>query len=261
MDIKLSVPRKKYIIEKLIATQNCDIMEFILEDVLKHSINPGSLAIDGGANAGRHTRHMTQSVGSNGKIVAVEPLPNLKNYLELAFSIYPQFQFLPVALYNVSGQEMEFTHVKNRNTVSSLKVSDLYKGKYDEEVVKVKTMTIDDITKDSPLPCTAIKLDLEGAEYLAVQGASETIMAHRPIFAIEDGKEAPARLFGVDLRAWFNSWKQESYSLISVFGEKLATYEDYISYNPWYTFAVPDEKMDIQEVIIDSFNRRISQYI
>lgn len=261
MDALFSVPRKKQILEKLDKTWNIDVLENIIEDVLKTVVKEGSLAIDGGANVGRHSLHMTHSVGSRGKLCAVEPLPVLHKRLQTQYSIYPQFKLFPNALFHSGGLEVEFSHVKERNTVSSIVMSAEYEKQYTVEKLKIVTITIDEIIANETLVCSAIKLDLEGAERDAMLGASQTLQKQRPVVVFEDGRWGSAKNFNYDLPNFYQWLNDLDYRIISIFGEEFTCFEHYAEYNPWYNVAIPAEKIDYKNCVLESFLKRINQYI
>jgi FkbM family methyltransferase len=57
----------------------------------------------------------------------------------------------------------------------------------------VPTMTLDALLKVFPSP-DFVKIDIEGAEYIALQGATQLINEIRPIFYIEIGKDTKAQV-------------------------------------------------------------------
>src|SRR6516225_2425772 len=54
-----------------------DFFEEIINAIYSAILKPGDLAVDCGANRGRHTFPMSQLVGPSGRVVAVEAIPDL----------------------------------------------------------------------------------------------------------------------------------------------------------------------------------------
>src|SRR5437016_3846755 len=79
-----------------------DLFESIITDIYTGTLSAGDLAIDGGANVGRHTFPMAHAVGKGGMILAVEAIPALSKSLamEVRRRDLPQVHVVAKALYD-----------------------------------------------------------------------------------------------------------------------------------------------------------------
>jgi len=93
----------------------------------------------------------------------------------------------------------------------------------------VPTLTMDTLLESFPSP-DFIKIDIEGAEYMAVQSATKIINKVRPTFYIEVGAEVAHKVFEV--------FQKAKYAAFDQMGNTLS--ED-MAFN---VFFVPEEKID-----------------
>jgi FkbM family methyltransferase len=150
--------------------------------VLRRLLRPGDTVIDGGANIGYFTLLAAKAAGAGGRVHAFEPQPHNRgrltehvadNGLEDVVTIHGvglsdrtgrvQFHTSPAANH---GQSTMFA-IPGRET---------------------RTVTIETVRLDDYLPDVAprlIKLDLEGAEPLAISGMTESLRRHRPAVIVE----------------------------------------------------------------------------
>ncbi len=151
--------------------------------LLTFALTEDSNCIDIGAHKGAALAEMLR-VAPYGKHIAYEPLPLLHKYL------VDHFPSVDVRLAAVSNEEGEtsFTYVKNLPTHSGLR-----ERSYPVKPRVVK-MTVRMETLDGSLPAgyvpALIKMDVEGAERLVLEGAIETISKCKPIVVFEHGRAA-----------------------------------------------------------------------
>ena len=140
-------------------------------------IKPGDVVVDGGANVGYFTCLMSQWVGKSGLVYAVEPTPTNIAKLEhnLANNASRNVRVVKTALAGkVEERElhMGFDTGENSLTAHALSVGHM----------KLVTTTIDAVL-DGQAPAL-IKLDIEGFEHHALQGAA-VALAHDPYVVCE----------------------------------------------------------------------------
>ncbi|MEE4174432.1 MAG: FkbM family methyltransferase [Xanthomonadales bacterium] len=159
-------------------------------EVMRRCLGRDSLGIDGGAHEGDFLRQMLR-VAPAGRHHAFEPLPHLAEQLERTFS---EVRVHAVALGQAGGVAT-FTHVVNDPGYSGLRPRTYDRPNPELEQIEVRVVRLDDVLAPDDAPAF-IKLDLEGGEYHALLGATETIRKHRPVVVFEAG-EPSSRHYGV----------------------------------------------------------------
>lgn len=164
------------------------LYELSLAKVLKQTLKTGDHFIDGGANIGYFTMMAAHLVGPSGRVDAFEPEPSnrarLLEHLERN-GLTQRVNVHPVALSNQDGQatiyKPQFTGGGSGNHGSS---SLFDPGEGDTTATPVPTVRMDEhLAGTSP---KLIKLDLEGAEPLAIEGAAGLLTSeHPPVLVCE----------------------------------------------------------------------------
>lgn len=172
-----------------------------------HSIiQPDSVCMDIGANIGVITLVMGY-LASSGKVFSFEPSPENFMYLEqnLLFNASHSVEAFQLGVYDVN-QELEFYDIEAGGGWSFVS-NGTEKGTPNQ---KVNCIRIDDWAKLRKLDrLDLIKLDVEGAEIHALQGAQQTIERFKPELIIEFNPATIMVHFGenpFDLYKLLNSW-------------------------------------------------------
>lgn len=170
-------------------TQSLYMRDAEIWGYLKHyKLRRGDVIIDAGAYWGDTTLPFAKMVGRNGKVVALEPIPQICNLLEKNISIngLDNVTILEEALFDTIGLQ-KFLLTDRWYIVDDHEQS--------ERVYPLKTTTIDNLVKRLKLnKLDFIKMDIEGSEIEAIKGAKETINRFHPSFAVasyhvRDGKQ------------------------------------------------------------------------
>ncbi len=154
---------------------------------LETMLKPGMTFIDIGANMGLYTLFAAQKVGPCGIVVAIEPsnrdFARLEDHIRLnrLVNIRP----LQVAVSDCAGEAdllLATEEHSGHNTLGNFGYDSVIPlGKQ-----RVHTERLDDIVSRLGLQqVDIIKIDVEGAEFLALQGAQETIKQFRPVVLTE----------------------------------------------------------------------------
>ncbi len=135
-------------------------------------VKEGDTVVDAGANIGAVTVHLSKCVGASGRVLAVEMLPETANRLRqtIALSNLGNVEVVEKALSSDVGQTIT-AHIPLGN-FGQASIVDLANS--NTRQVDVLSTTLDQVT--SGLERIAlIKMDLEGAEPIALAGALETL--------------------------------------------------------------------------------------
>jgi FkbM family methyltransferase len=156
-----------------------DLEPDVVDAILRHAA-PGSTFFDVGANAGYMTLVGAKAVGPTGKVVAFEPMPNTARELA-AQARLNGLANVTVVRAAVCDREGDLTFVSGP---SSDMAGMAEVGNTGGESVTVPGTTID-AAAERYGPPAMIKIDIEGAELLALRGARKTLERHRPILLTE----------------------------------------------------------------------------
>jgi len=150
--------------------------------VIKRVCSEDSICIDVGANEGKiltlFTRYAPRAVH-----YAFEPIPSLYELLKRKYTSAVRVYCYALAAKNGSAS---FNHV-----ITDPAYSGLQKRRYDkperDETITVKTARLDDIIP-ADVNIKLIKMDIEGGEYNALEGATKTLQRSKPYLLFEFGK-------------------------------------------------------------------------
>lgn len=142
-----------------------------------------SLAIDGGANVGFWSKAMSEFFD---RVIAFEPVPETFKFLEENLSEYPGVECRSEALMDRRGRvniEMP-NYSRKRQRIKGDVINRKSTARYVQwdDSGDIATIAIDDLDLSA---CDLIKLDLEGAEPLALIGAKKTIRKFKPVLIVE----------------------------------------------------------------------------
>lgn len=147
--------------------------------IFRSCLKKGMAVVDIGANLGYFTVIAAGSVGPSGKVFSYEPDPHNFALLEKNISVngFKNVEAFPIALSDHAGTR-ELFFGDNQTTLS---FSDKISTGRSESVV---TDTLDNALKALGYPrIDVIKMDIEGAEPLVLEGMGETI-ARNPALVI-----------------------------------------------------------------------------
>ena len=151
--------------------------------LLSFGLRRDSNCLDVGAHAGRFLQDFVR-IAPEGRHLAYEPLPDLCADLTRQF---PNVEVRQRALSNQNG-EASFVHLMTQNLegFSSLAGHGFYPDGVSTESITVTTERLDDHLPAGWLP-DFVKIDVEGAEQMVLEGALETLREARPVIAFEHG--------------------------------------------------------------------------
>jgi FkbM family methyltransferase len=181
-------------------------------------VHEGFVAIDVGAHLGYYALVLSRLVGSNGKVIAFEPIPlNFRILSEnIELNHCKNIRAVDKAVSDRSGRCEGAPPVEtNSGSFSLIK-------KEGAPTIAVDAISLDDFLKDWDCPIDFIEIDVEGAEGLVIEGARKTIESYRPILLVEihhfgahlESSEVPRQLteLGYQLE-WLLKWKDTSHVL------------------------------------------------
>ncbi|MDB9315906.1 FkbM family methyltransferase [Spirulina sp. CS-785/01] len=159
---------------------------------IQKTLSEGQVFIDGGANFGIYTVLASQVVGKSGKVFAFEPGNESFAVLSRNKKInqMDNTKLFQAALSNQKGVTRLY-HIDNAPNSYSIGGEAQSQGEFEE----VATITLDHLAADENLErVDMIKLDVEGAEELVLQGGQMMLKEMSPILLFEVSKRAMGRL-------------------------------------------------------------------
>jgi FkbM family methyltransferase len=152
-------------------------------------LHPGGNFLDVGANCGWLSIRAARRVGRGGRVIAFEPSPIMVDLLRYHRSVngLPQITIVPKAVSNSDGEAPFFLLNQGFSFRSSSAIeSDNLPFVLPEEKqrITVPTVTLDRYCVDNNLWPTMLKIDVEGAELLVLEGSREVLRQSKPVIVI-----------------------------------------------------------------------------
>lgn len=149
--------------------------------VIADLLAPGNTFIDIGANSGFFTLLASRRVGPDGCVISFEPVPSMRKRLleNIALNDMRNVQVHDAAISNLEGVLPLFEGPEGHKGISSLRHID-----DSTATIEVKTLPLD--TFESALASVnLVKIDVEGAEQLVLEGMTAILNKHHPYIVIE----------------------------------------------------------------------------
>jgi FkbM family methyltransferase len=147
------------------------------------TIRTGWYCLDIGANHGYYTLMMSDSVGPSGRVLALEPNPQLVGLLSRTLEVNGfrgRTEILQKAISNTASESVQFVIPQGNSLNGTISSGEPSKT---DKIFEVKTVTADEITKDWPR-VDFIKIDVEGAEFQTWQCLTKTVEKNKNITII-----------------------------------------------------------------------------
>lgn len=162
--------------------------------LMKHLIEPGTTIVDIGANIGYYSLMFSQLTGPDGKVIAVEALPRLADYVR-ENSLRNGAANVEVRGCAVAAQMGELTIYEGPE--SNIGMTSLLPGAHRTGGSKVKAMPLHAVLSAAECgDCSFIKIDIEGAEVPVLHQFLDQLdrFPRRPTLSVEatpgeDGQE------------------------------------------------------------------------
>ena len=168
-------------------------------ELLPLLVKEGDAVIDIGANYAYYTNRLSGLVGPNGLVFAFEPIPFTHKVCSM---IVKAKKLLNVQLFKLGvsnkNQKITFSIPKlsygpisaGQAHISGRKNDETDKSKYydfkEEEQIDCEVVALDLFKLEiADKPLSFIKIDIEGAEYLALQGMEALVKKYEPVILIE----------------------------------------------------------------------------
>jgi FkbM family methyltransferase len=155
-------------------------------------IRPGDTVIELGGHIGYISLYLAHLAGSGGRVFVFEPSPENLPYIESNVAPVPTIELVRKAASDRSGRLRFFIEGltgQNSTLVENYATFDVTRDRaFSSEhyrTIEVDATTLDAFLDERAIKPDFIKIDIEGAELLALQGMRECLVRHRPGLMVE----------------------------------------------------------------------------
>ncbi|MDD5146008.1 MAG: FkbM family methyltransferase [Candidatus Pacebacteria bacterium] len=202
---------------------NPEFRERALIDIMRREVKKGDIVVDLGANIGFYTLFLADLVGPNGKVFAFEASPETFSILKknIEANNCENVVLEKKCIADKGGFEKFFIYNDLGSHFSSLS-GDLYKAEKKIVSVEVTTISLDEYFKNNPSRIDLIKMDIEGAENLALEGMKNIILKNKNVKIItEYAPIALKKVSGVRPEQYLINLKELGFNLSEIDNETL----------------------------------------
>lgn len=189
-------------------------------DLARKYIKPGTAVIDLGANFGQMSIEFSRITGDNGAVYSFEAQEKVFKIFSknIAANNRKNIKAFYNAVYNKSGETLFFpdADMSVHQSLGSFGIDPNSK-----KGTEVKTITIDSLNIEQPV--SFMKVDIQGSDLFAMQGAIETIKKHKMPIVFE---------FEQQFQEQFNTSFQDYVDFVNEIGYRFAeTHKNYYDIN------------------------------
>jgi FkbM family methyltransferase len=207
--------------------------------VLRQIVTEGMVVVDIGANIGYYVLIESKGVGSSGRVIAVEPVEANYALLERNIRLNRCENVTPVKMAIGDQTGTAKIYLSRKSNCHSI----LQKGSADESS-EVSIMTLDGLVEQQGLKAVdLVRMDIEGYEFVAIEGMIETIRAFRPMIFLEVHAHLTTLKEGAAL-GFVHRLKDLGYNVHCVI--------DRVRDVPLRSWMAPVEEMSIDDLLQDS---------
>lgn len=173
--------------------------------LMRPLLQPGMVMVDVGANIGYYSLLAAERVGPSGKVLAFEPGARSVMLLEQSARAnkFSCIQTHQMAVADQNG-ELFFTMDDSNGGI--------HRGEVDASAERVRAVALDDYLSAEPR-VDLVKVDVEGAEGLAVRGMAQLLRRHRPVLFCEFTPAALPVRSGITAEAYLDLLREIGYQL------------------------------------------------
>lgn len=207
---------KKWIVGSGIHGYWLGIYEFDKQKIFSKVVSKDSIVYDIGANVGFYSLLASLLVGQKGRIVAFEPVPKNLDYL-----------YKHISINKIKNIDVFEFAVSDKNGIATFSLgSNSSMGHIDSSgELQIKTVSLDKFVLSTKTSAPdIIKMDIEGAEILALHGAEKTIIKHHPIIFLATHGQITHELCCDLLKSWGYSLTPIDNTNLNMARELLATW-------------------------------------
>lgn len=182
-------------------------------EIIKNTIKKGDVVIDLGANIGYYTVLFAKLVGPTGKVYAFEPDPSNFSILKKNITINKYKNVIPIN-----------KAVSDKNGILKLFLANSKKGAHSTLInytnrknhIDVETITLNKYFENYSKQINFIKMDIEGAEFLALKGMSKILKKNDNLKLISEFSPFMINKLGGDYREYINLLYKNNFEVYEI---------------------------------------------
>jgi FkbM family methyltransferase len=173
--------------------------ERITTELFRQSIKQGDVVVDLGANIGYFALLASRLIGNEGKVYSFEPEPNNYNLMvkNIELNDYKNIVSEQMAVSNING--ISKFYIANAevgaHTLREHHANSYFMSNEGGDYINTPTITLDEYFRNKKLP-DFIKMDIEGAEMLALMGMDKIIQTNKDLKIISEFYPSAMREMG-----------------------------------------------------------------
>ena len=214
-DISISLDRGSYISSAIYWSghHSLPVIKF-LRDFLK----PEMTFVDVGANIGEVTLYAAKRL-VRGRVLSFEPVPGIYGQLggNVALNHFSHVELFNMGLYDREDVLPFYSEEENIFGTANQGLGNVFGGATDKQDGTVRLRKFDDVAREAGLQrLDFLKVDVEGAEWMVLKGAEQSICTFRPVIVAESsaGNFEKAGYSAKDLYSYLESLRYEVRNLV-----------------------------------------------
>jgi len=183
-------------------------------------VRKGDTVLEVGGHVGYLTVFFDQLVGVSGSVVVFEPGKNNSKYIHANTRDLPSVEIVRNAISNTNGIAAFFEESltgQNNSLIGDYKVFQENRARAYSSAEyrhrKIKTVRLDTFCHERKLRPDVIKIDIEGAEFMALEGGVQMLAESKPLLMVEVTRQA---------EQVFNFLSRHGYQLFSPEGKQVS---------------------------------------
>jgi FkbM family methyltransferase len=181
-------------------------------DFFRKNAKQGDTILDIGAHIGLYCVPLSKSVGENGKVFCFEPTPTTYSILLKTIELNKCRNVTPVNAA-ISDKTGSITFNLTSDSGEGSNANSMVTSNRTVATMEIKAYSADDFRKENNLKIAILKIDVEGAELLALKGASDTFRIDRPLCILALHPNS-IQNFGHSLKQIWDVIQQNNYKIV-----------------------------------------------
>lgn len=230
--------------------------ESFMTKLVKEIIKKGDIVLDLGANIGYYTLIFAKLVGNDGQVIAFEPSPDnfalLKKNIEI--NGYKNVILEQKAISNKTERTRLYLSEPPRHTIHNSTIYNLHK---DHKSIKIESIRLDNYFKTYNKKVNFVKMDIEGAEYVAIQGMSNLLKENKNVKIVTEFNPFVLKEFGVEPVEYLKLLLAHGFKLYNINDEKKKLF-DVVNISELLKIYTPEKRNFTNLLCVRSKTQKLS---